>query len=88
MRCLLLLLLMAILSLLAALFVRRKSGREVATENNFRIQLMDSAITKKPSKRESKKEEGQKVLMMYLHPKRIRDTSGNHATASLSYTVY
>ena len=56
MRCLLLLLLLAILSLLAALFVRRKSGGEVATENNFRIQLMDSAITKKPSKRERKKE--------------------------------
>ena len=56
MRCLLLLLLFAILSLLVALFVRRKSGREVATENNFRIQLMDSAITKKPSKRERKKE--------------------------------
>ena len=56
MRCLLLLLLMAILSLLAALFVRRKSGREVATENNFRIQLMDSAITKKPPKRKRKKE--------------------------------
>ena len=56
MRCLLLLLLLAILSLLAALFVRRKSRREVATENNFRIQLMDSSITKKPSKRERKKE--------------------------------
>ena len=56
MRCLLLLLLLAILSLLAALFVRGKSGREVATENNFRIQLMDSAITKKPPKRERKKE--------------------------------
>ena len=62
MRCLLLLLLMAILSLLAALFVRRKSGREVATENNFRIQLMDSAITKKPSKRERKKEPWIRVL--------------------------
>ena len=62
MRCLLLLLLMAILSLLAALFVRRKSGREVATENNFRIQMMDSAITKKPSKRERKKEPWIRVL--------------------------
>jgi len=28
-------------------------------------------------KRENKKGEGQKVLMMYLHPKRIRDTSAN-----------
>ena len=35
-------------------------------------------------KRESKKGEGKKVLMMYLHPKRIRDTSGNHTIASLS----
>ena len=35
-------------------------------------------------KRESKKGEGKKVLMMYLHPKRIRDMSGNHTTASRS----
>ena len=35
-------------------------------------------------KRESKKGEGKKVLMMYLHPKRIRDMSGNYTTASLS----
>ena len=34
-------------------------------------------------KRENKKGEEQKVLMMYLHPKRIRDTSGNHTIASL-----